>query len=355
MAQTAEIEQTVNDEQTMEIEREETAEVEMAEKTAEKTTRRYQQKRGVTDRATLPTEGGKRRETETGASMEVADGARPADWLPYAPDTWRQLQRKTWFLTVFFPDREWTEEVKELVRKLIEYLRESENTNRLLIGVERCPRTNRLHVHVYVDYNRTMRLSRRMRSIQLPGEDFVLHPHVASLSGNNGEIHVIFYMLKKETKIYGGVMGKDIFLYEEDGFIANLIHNAPNPLLPVSESSIPACIPTASCTSSVTQTSPSKSYFREIFEQHKEDILAGRWDLIPEFFLFMNGSRCEKLREMLDDGKEEGPLSHCRLVFISGPTGCGKTSLARDFAVSVYGAGNGLPFYMKPANKWWDV
>ena len=38
-------------------------------------------------------------------------------------------------------------------------------------------------------------------------------------------------MLKKETKIYGGVMGKDIFLYEDD-YIANLIHNAPNPLPP---------------------------------------------------------------------------------------------------------------------------
>lgn len=178
--------------------------------------------------------------------MEVADGARQPDWLPYVPLTWRQLQRKTWFLTVFFPDREWTEEeVNALVKKLVDYLREPENTNRLLIGVERCPRTNRLHVHVYVDYNRTMRLSRRMRSIQLPGEDFVLYPYVATLSGNNGEIQVILYILKKETKIHGGVMGKDIFLYEQDDYIANLLHNAPNPLPPVSESCIPTSIPTA--------------------------------------------------------------------------------------------------------------
>ena len=91
--------------------------------------------------------------------------------------------------------------VNALVKKLIEYLRESENTQRLLIGVERCPRTGRLHAHIYVDFVRTMRLSRRMRSIHLPGEDFVLHPHVASLSGNNGEIHVILYVLKKETMI----------------------------------------------------------------------------------------------------------------------------------------------------------
>ena len=46
-----------------------------------------------------------------------------------------------------------------------------------------------------------MRLSRRMRNIQLPVEDFVLYPYVATLSGNNEEIQVILYILKKETKI----------------------------------------------------------------------------------------------------------------------------------------------------------
>lgn len=129
-----------------------------------KTTRGYQQKRHMTERATVPKEGTKRRESETGAPREVVDGARHPDvWLPYDPLTWRQLQRKTWLLTVFFPDREWMEDrVKEAVKKLIDYLREPENTNRLLIGVERCPRTGRLHAHVYVDYNRTMRMPRRL-------------------------------------------------------------------------------------------------------------------------------------------------------------------------------------------------
>lgn len=76
--------------------------------------------------------------------------------------------------------------MKEIVKKPIAYLREPENTNRLLIGVERCPRTNRLHAHVYIDFVRTMRMSRRLHNIQLPDEDFVLYPYVATLSGNNG-------------------------------------------------------------------------------------------------------------------------------------------------------------------------
>lgn len=178
-------------------------EIETAEVETEKTTRGYQQKRGVTERATVATDGGKRREAERGVPQEVVDGARQPDWLPYVPLTWRQLQRKTWLLTVFFPDREWTEELNALVQKLIQYLREPDNTSRLLIGMERCPRTGRLHAHIYIDFMRTMRMSRRLCNIQLPGEDFVLHPHVASLSGNNGEIQVILYILKKETKIKG--------------------------------------------------------------------------------------------------------------------------------------------------------
>ena len=41
-------------------------------------------------------------------------------------------------------------------------------------------------MHVYIDFVRTMRMSRRLRSIQLPGEDFVLYPYVVMLSGNKG-------------------------------------------------------------------------------------------------------------------------------------------------------------------------
>ena len=39
------------------------------------------------------------------------------------------------------------------------------------------------------------------------------------------------------------------------------------------------------------------------------------------------------------------------------PPSCGKTSIARGFAMTLYGSygsGNGLPLYMKPVNRWWD-
>ena len=58
-----------------------------------------------------------------------------------------------------------------------------------------------------------------------------------------------------------------------------------------------------------------------------------------------------------DTGKEDATLSHCRLIFVHRPPSCGKTSIARGFAMTLYGSygsGNGLPLYMKPVNRWWD-
>ena len=201
--------------------------------------------------------------------IERVDGVEPyplnaEDRLPYTPVLVNRIQRKTWLLTLF-PERVQTEELDEIVHELVDYLLQPGNTQRVLVGVERCPRTGRLHAHVYIDFLRSTRMTRRLRTIQLPGEVSVLHPHIDSVTGNRAELHVIKYVLKKETKVYGGILGR-----------------------------------------------------------------------------------------------EETALSHCRLIFVYGPAGCRKTSIARDFAMALYGSygsygsGNGLPFYMKPVNRWWD-
>ena len=368
-----------------------------------------QRKRQMAERTRAQEHGAKRREEEPELPIERVDGVEPyplnaEDRLPYTPVLVNRIQRKTWLLTVFFPERVQTEEeLDEIVRELVDYLLQPGNTQRVLVGVERCPRTGRLHAHIYIDFLRSTRMTRRLRYIQLPSEASALQPHIDSVTGNRAELYVIKYVLKKETKVYGGILGRDIFLHETDDYIVHLIHemneanpgnggngangangangenganggNDPNDASDASDASdenqrngtistvSDACLPdgrtTTSCApssiSSVLQGGARRSYLREIFEMYKDDILAGRWDRVPEYFLFMHGVRCEKLREMLDDGREETALSHCRLIFVYGPAGCGKTSIARDFAVSVYGSGNGLPFYMKPVNRWWD-
>ena len=226
-----------------------------------------QRKRQMAERTRAQDHGAKRREEEPELPIERVDGVEPyplnaEDRLPYTPVLVNRIQRKTWLLTLF-PERVQTEEqLDEIVRELVEYLLQPGNTQRVLVGVERCPRTGRLHAHVYIDFLRSTRMTRRLRTIQLPGEASVLHPHIDSVTGNRAELHVIKYVLKKETKVYGGILGR-----------------------------------------------------------------------------------------------EETALSHCRLIFISGPANCGKTSIARDFVMALYGSygsGNGLPFYMKPVNRWWD-
>ena len=255
----------VRDATAVEQERDATAEQER-DATAEQVhdTTGEQRKRQMAERTRAQDHGAKRREEEPELPIERVDGVEPyplnaEDRLPYTPVLVNRIQRKTWLLTLF-PERVQTEEqLDEIVRELVEYLLQPGNTQRVLVGVERCPRTGRLHAHVYIDFLRSTRMTRRLRTIQLPGEASVLHPHIDSVTGNRAELHVIKYVLKKETKVYGGILGR-----------------------------------------------------------------------------------------------EETALSHCRLIFISGPANCGKTTIARDFAVSVYGAGNGLPFYMKPVSKWRD-
>lgn len=93
---------------------------------------------------------------------------------------------------------------------------------------------------------------------------------------------------------------------------------------------------------------------RDIFEAYEQLILAGKWGMIPRYFLFQHGQRCQTYRDMLLGDQPMKNLSHCRLIFIYGPPGSGKTTIAQDFATTCFRAEEGLPYFMKPVSKWWD-
>lgn len=67
----------------------------------------------------------------------------------------------------------------------------------------------------------------------------------------------------------------------------------------------------------------------------------------------MNMKKCEDYAKHFELQRPLPPQSHCRLVFLYGDPGTGKTSLALDFARHV-AQGDGLAFYLKPHSKWWD-
>ena len=169
------------------------------------------------------------------------------------------------------------------MRVLNAYFLENTLWKRLVIGYERCPSTRRFHAHVYLATERTVRMTRSLRSISLrviPDLREPLRPHINYLDGPDNIINVIS-------------------------------------------------------------------------EEYVDAIKAGKWRL-PEYFLFQNGSRCRQFRDLLAGNQPMKSTTHCRLVFIFGVPGSGKTSMARDFARTCYPTEDGLSFYMKPVSKWWD-
>ena len=129
-----------------------------------------QRKRQMAERTRAQDHGAKRREEEPELPIERVDGVEPyplnaEDRLPYTPVLVNRIQRKTWLLTLF-PERVQTEEqLDEIVRELVEYLLQPGNTQRVLVGVERGPRTGGLHAHVYIDFLGSTRVTRRLRTM----------------------------------------------------------------------------------------------------------------------------------------------------------------------------------------------
>ena len=80
------------------------------------------------------------------------------------------------------------------MRVLNAYFLENTLWKRLVIGYERCPSTRRFHAHVYLATERTVRMTRSLRSISLrviPDLREPLRPHINYLDGPDNIINVI--------------------------------------------------------------------------------------------------------------------------------------------------------------------
>ena len=460
---------------------------------------------------------------EENAWRRPHDGGRFNGFGIQVRANWNSIQRAHWMLTIHFPHSfPVTRQEEDFVMRVLNaYLLENTLWKRLVIGYERCPSTCRFHAHVYLATERTVRMTRSLRSISLrviPDLREPLRPHINYLDGPDNIINVIHYVVKKETKVRGGVLGKDTFIFAKDTFVESVLGGGPSPhplasslsaasattpedapaspprtpsprrhpattpedspaspprtpsprrhpattppspflhrqgirlphlhspprspsrlfspsrsssrsspcsssripprspsrSSPCSSSRIPPRSPSrssscsssripphsssrsSSCSSSripthspshIPSRSPSRipspcrsgpyrlpsprpkspylrrfgtarySITRAIFEQYAEEIKAGKWGLLPEYFLFQNGSRCRQFRDLLVGNQPMRSTTHCRLILILGVPGSGKTSMARDFARTCYPTEDGLSFYMKPVSKWWD-
>ncbi len=195
---------------------------------------------------------------------------------------WNSIQRTHWILTIHFPNSYPVTRQEEdfAMRALNAYFLENTLWKRLVIGYERCPSTRRFHAHVYLATERTVRMTRSLRSISLrviPDLREPLRPHINYLDGPSDIINVIS-------------------------------------------------------------------------EEYVDAIKSGKWRL-PEYFLFRNATRCRQFRDLLVGNQPMRSTTHCRLVFIFGVPGSGKTSMARDFARICYPLVDGLHVEVKPVSK----
>ena len=180
---------------------------------------------------------------------------------------WNTIQRAHWLLTVHFLHSYPVTRLEEdfAMRALNAYFLENTPWKRLVIGYERCPSTRRFHAHVYLATERTVRMTRSLRSISLrviPDLKKPLRPHINYLDGPSDIINVIYYVVKKETKVRGGVLGKDTFIFAKDAFVESVLGGGPSPHPLASSLSTAPASTHSSAMSSSTQAKPPASPLR---------------------------------------------------------------------------------------------
>ena len=135
-------------------------------------------------------------EEEENAWRRPHDGGRFNGFGIQVRANWNSIQRAHWLLTIHFPHSfPVTRQEEDFVMRVLNaYLLENTLWKRLVIGYERCPSTCRFHAHVYLATERTVRMTRSLRSISLrviPDLREPLRPHIKYLDGPDNIINVI--------------------------------------------------------------------------------------------------------------------------------------------------------------------
>ena len=135
-------------------------------------------------------------EEEENAWRRPHDGGRFNGFGIQVRSNWNSIQRTHWMLTIHFPHSfPVTRQEEDFVMRVLNaYFLENTLWKRLVIGYERCPSTRRFHAHVYLATERTVRMTRSLRSISLrviPNLREPLRPHINYLDGPDNIINVI--------------------------------------------------------------------------------------------------------------------------------------------------------------------
>ena len=176
----------------------------------------------------------------------------------------------------------------------------------LIMGIEICPTTKKVHAHLLIGLNESMRYATMKR--------YVNNAQLRHLQGDAAIVAWYDYVVKAFSKV---IHPNRIMMWGNGVVISkkqNLMRN-------------------------------QKRNHRDLFYENRKAIEDGRFEDIDPVFRFDNMSKINKW--YLEQHKAAIKVSHDRLVFIWGEPGVGKTSLfSRNIDPSNI-------YWKNPSNRWW--
>lgn len=189
-----------------------------------------------------------------------------------------------------------------------------------IVGFEKGENEERFHVHAFINLDKN-RTRNQFTSVNIQGT--IYNIDCKYLKTSKDITAVIRYVAKQRTKVFCRQLGKDLFIKDDvKGYIKSKLN---------------------------TSTSTNKMRDDEIFEQYETEIRTKDWENIPQYFVFKNSKKITEYSNIMNNPQILETQPNCALIFNYGPPGTGKSSIARDFAIQLYGE-----YYEKPLTKWWD-
>lgn len=230
------------------------------------------------------------------------------------------LRKRNWFITCNFDKNDNKDYMEKIIDDVYRWLSGLKDVNAYCVGFEQGEDEERFHCHIFINYKKN-KVNSELQYIYANCVNWKTNISYCKTTSN--VIAVIRYVLKQRTKVFGRVAGKDFFIHEgKDRYITSKLN---------------------------TKLDTNLRDDEEIYHTYEEEIRNERYKNIPGYFVFKNYRKIHDYANCMNVKECKDSLDHTRFIFIFGPSGTGKTSIARDFCKVL-----GLSYYEKSLSKWWD-